>query len=265
MRIRSYVPCGCVQGELVIFGWKFETLISPLGLNFGFIILNLLPVAWLNTVVCTRGVVSIYRNEDLTTSLKNCFLSLPLVVLRLIATQSILYCTLVITLGVSLIPDSSSISSDSPSSAVSLLRWVFTGGVLVLLYHLPTPQVAILERRNYGFRGVYRAMELAYSKLWTSLGLALFSLSYFCLLKLLVDILLRDSYPFWTKFLAYPPLVISVIAMSIFWQVVYTLFYLSNSRVDLDKADSIQPDMESSGQAADITQPLLVSIISMNF
>lgn len=176
-------------------------------------------------------------------------------VLRLIATQSILYCAVLIVLAISLLPNNTSVSS----SAVNILSYfpsVFIGSILVLLYHLPTPQVAILEPRSYGFRGVYRAMELAYSKLLTSLGLAFFSVSYFCLLKLLVDVLLRDSYPFWTKFLAYPPLVISVIAMSIFWQVVYTLLYLSTIQVDLDK---LEPDMESRSQAADINHPLLVS------
>jgi len=176
-------------------------------------------------------------------------------VLRLVATQSLLYCYLFIILGISLIPHHSTIPS-SALNAGSILSWVLTSTVVVLLYHLPTPQVAILECKNYGFRGVFRAAEIAYSNLSTSLGLAFFSVSYFCLLKLLVDVLLRDSYPFWTKFLAYPPLVVSVIAMSIFWQVVYTLFYLSNSPVDLDKADAIQADME----AADINQPLLVSI-----
>jgi len=245
------------KGELSIFGWKFETMISPLGLNFGFIFLNLAPVAWLNTAVCTRGVVSIYRNEDLKTSIKHSFLHVQWAVLRLLATQALMYCYFFIVLGILLIPDR---SSNIPSSAFnigSILSWVLTSTVVVLLYHLPTPQVAILESKNYGFRGVFRAAEIAYSKLSTSLGLAFLSVSYFCLLKLLVDVLLKDSYPFWTKFLAYPPLVVTSIAMSIFWQVVYTLFYLSNSLVDLDKVDAIQADAESIGEAADLNQPLL--------
>lgn len=252
------------KGELVIFGWKFETMISPLGLNFGFIFLNLAPVAWLNTAVCTRGVVSIYRNEDLTTSIKHSFLHVQWAVLRLVATQSLLYCYLFIVLGIFLIPDRSSIPSSAPVHIGRYLSWVLTSTVVVLLYHLPTPQVAILECKNYGFRGVFRAAEIAYSNLSTAIGLAFFSVSYFCLLKLLVDVLLRDSYPFWTKFLVYPPLVVSVIAMSIFWQVVYTLFYLSNSLVDLDKVDAIQADMESSGEAADINEPLLADDVERN-
>lgn len=249
-----------VQGELGIFGWKFKTIVSPLCLNFGFIILNLLPVALLNTVVCTRGVVCIYRKEDLATSVKNSFRNIHWAVLRLIATQTLIDCFLVIILGCALIVAG---CNSSISHIVSLLCWVFTCSCFILFHHLPTPQIAVLERGNYGFRGVSRAMELAYSKLLTSLGLALFSVSYFCLLKLLVDILLRNSYPFWTKFLVYPPLVIYVTGMSVFLPVVYTLFYLSNIQVDLDKVDAIPPDMESGGQVADINQPLLLVSISM--
>lgn len=249
----------------MILGWKFKTLISPLGLNFVFITLNLLPVALLNTAVCTRGVVCIYKYEDLTTSLKNSFIDLHWAVLRLIATQSLVYCFVVIILAFCLFPDSSSISSDPHSHVVNLvilLRWVFIGSFLVLLYPLPVSQVAILEPRNYGLRGVYRAMELAFSKFLTAFALAFLSLSYFILFKLLVDFLLKDSYPFWTKFVVYPPLVIAVIAMSIFWQVVYTLFYLSTTmRVNLDKANLIQPVMEDRRPETDIHQPLLVSIL----
>ncbi|KAG0627970.1 hypothetical protein M758_2G240700 [Ceratodon purpureus] len=245
------------KGELVILGWKFKTLISPLGLNFVFIILNLLPVALLNTVVCTRGVVRIYKDEDLTTSIKNSYIDLHWAVLRLFATQSLVYCVFVIILAFSLLPDSSS----SPSyvvNIISVLRWVFAGSFIVLLYPIPASQVAILERRNYGFRGVYRALQLGFSRFLTALWLGFFSLSYFVLLKLLVDVLLKDSYPFWTKFLVYPPLVISVIAMSIFWHVVYTLFYLS-CNINLDDVDPIQPvaRAENRGPEIDVHQPLL--------
>jgi hypothetical protein len=252
--------CGCVQGELVILRWKFETLISPLGLNFVFLILNLLAAALPNTVVCTRGAVTSYKDEDLTTSIKSCYVDLLWAVLRLIATQALMYCFFVIILALYFFPDS---SSETPLYVINILRvmrWVFTCSFFVLLYPLPVSQVAILERRNYGLRGVYRAMEVAFSKFLTALGLAFFSLSYFALLKLLVDVLLKDSYPFWTKFLVYPPLVVSVIAMSVFWQVVYTLFYLSsNIHVNLDTVDLTQPGAENRGAETDIHQPLLVS------
>lgn len=248
------------KGELVILRWKFETLISPLGLNFVFLILNLLAAALPNTVVCTRGAVTSYKDEDLTTSIKSCYVDLLWAVLRLIATQALVYCFFVIILALHFFPDSSSETPLYVINIVRVMRWVFTCSFFVLLYLLPVSQVAILERRNYGLRGVYRAMEVAFSKFSTALGLAFFSLSYFALLKLLVDVLLKDSYPFWTKFLVYPPLVVSVIAMSVFWQVVYTLFYLSsNIHVNLDKVDLTQPGAENRGAETDIHQPLLAN------
>ena len=244
----------------MILWWRFETLISPLGLNFVFIILNLIPVAVLNAVVCTRGtVVSIYNlNEDLTTLIKNSYMDLHWAALRLIATQSLINCFPVIILLFYLFND---MPSDTPSYVVNMVTvvlWMFTGSFLLLLYPLPVSQVAILERQSYGLRGVSRAAELAFSKISVALGLAFFSLAYFVLLKVLVDILLKDSYPFWTKFLVYPPLVISVIAMSIFWQVVYTLFYLSsNIHVNLDKVSLIQPLTDNRGPETDNHQPFV--------
>lgn len=226
------------KGELVIFKWKFETLISPLALNFGFILINLAPAAWLNTAVCTRGVISIYQRESLTTSIKNTYINVHKPVFRLVATQSILYLLFLAILCLSL----------SQPKTNPLIYIPIT--LLIVLYHLPSPQVAIVERR---YCAVFRAMEVACSKLWTSLGLAVFSVLWFGVLKLSVEFLLKEEYPLWRKALAYPPLVVAVVFMSIFWQVVYTLLYLSSVKVDLENLD-----VESGGVVGDVNQPLLV-------
>ncbi|XP_024362658.1 uncharacterized protein [Physcomitrium patens] len=243
------------RGEVVILWWKFETLLSPLALNFIFIILNLLPMALLNAVVCTRGVVECYKGDDLKTAIKNSFIDLQWGVLRLITTQFLFCAYLFIAMYLFLSHE----HDPTLARIISISRWAALGLFLVFLYPLPASQVAILEPKNYGLRGIMRAARLAFTKLSTALGLAFFSLSYLVLLKGLVEIVLSVPLPPRFKFLVYPPLVVFVVTMTIFWQVVYALLYLSaNAHLELEKT-LIRPAMVEKIQASDIDQPLLTN------
>lgn len=259
-----------MQGQKEFFGLRFTPL-TPEALHLLFLILNMLPLAWLNTVVCARGVINIYAQQNLTNSLKNSYKGLPWGVLRVIATQVWFYlaCSLVIVAETCLAP------LDPPNSSnlcliltntVNLLAFVVLPLLIFcFLYPLPAQQVAALELGNYGIKGYLRAAKLLTAKRLTSIILAMLMCVYVVVLKLLVNFALQKSFPFWTQFLAYPPLVLFVIAMSIFWQVAFTILYLSclahNEPGALTSLLSSCNAVEDEESAAEFTtDPLLVSM-----
>lgn len=260
-----------VQEQKEIFGFRFTPL-TPEALHLLFLILNVVPLAWLNTVVCARGVINIYAQQDLANSLKNSHEGLPWGVLRVVATQVWFYlaCSLFIVAQACLGP------LDPPNSSnlwLILTNAVNVTGFVVLpllvfcfFYPLPAQQIAALEPRNYGIKGYLRAANLVTGKRLTSINLAMLTVAYVVILKLLVDFALQKSFPFWTRFLAYPPLVLFVIAMSIFWQVAFTILYLACLAPNdpgvltslLSSCNTVKEDEEAAAEFA--TDPLLVSI-----
>ena len=261
-----------MQEQKEYFGLRFTPL-TPEALHLLFLLLNMVPLAWLNTVVCARGVINIYAQQNLASALKDSYEGLPWGVLRVVATQVWFYlaCSLFIVAQACLGP------LDPPNSSnlcLILTNAVNLTGLVILpllvfcfFYPLPAQQIAALEPGNYGIKGYLRAANLVTGKRVTSINLAMLTVLYVVILKLLVDFALQKSFPFWAQFVAYPPLVLFVIAMSIFWQVAFTILYLSCvARNDPDVLTSLLSSCkavkedEEAAAAEFTTDPLLVSI-----